>query len=171
MQGHGQIRRDRHIRASVQGRSYCIWQGDGMWVQFPHIVIVIAASMKMWVSKHSGGERMRSPSSSPLHILFGHISESRSLHTPDGEWEINEEKLLSRGSFLLLAAISRSALARIRIGRCSLTHPLEIKQGIIHILFEGGKEKVNSADVNFPSANFPFLLSSLILCVYCIFFT
>lgn len=79
---------------------------------------------------------MRSPSSSPLHILFCHISESRSLHTPDGELEINEEKLLSRGSFLLLAAILRSALACIRIGRCSLTHPLEMKQGIIHILFE-----------------------------------
>lgn len=64
MQGHGQIRRDRHSRASVQRRSYCIWQGDGMWVQFPHIVIVIAASMKMWVSKHSGGERMR------VHLLL-----------------------------------------------------------------------------------------------------
>lgn len=84
--------------------SHSIWQSKSMWVQFPHIGIVTAASMKMWVSK------MLKENGWEVHFFLPYTpsfcgSQSRSLHRHKGEWEINEDMpdvaLLSTKSALL----------------------------------------------------------------------
>lgn len=60
---------------------------------FPHIGIMMAASLKMWVSRNAEGERMRCPfffffyPPLPSHALFPYSSQSRSLHKHKGEGE------------------------------------------------------------------------------------
>lgn len=74
-----------------------------MWVQIPHTVIVIAASMKMWVSKHAGGQRMRSPSFFSFACIFLHLLE---LEPTQARQRIRNQSRYARADFLIRRIIS-----------------------------------------------------------------
>lgn len=123
-----------------------------MWVQFPHIVIVMLllqrrrGSPKCWRGTDDVSISFSSKRSS---LAKG------SLHRPRGGWEINEDMpdlaLLRRKKTKKQEPCSpppplpppRSTVGFIARRTVEVSHRPEIKQAIIHILFGEGKIKVN----------------------------
>lgn len=103
-----------------------------MWVQSPHIGILITAWRKTWVS-NGKQERMRCPPPP-----FSHRPVWWSLHKSKGLGEIDEDEphfSYPQNQGCSQPATSRSARGCVTIQRRSLTHHPEIDHAIIYILF------------------------------------